>query len=179
MICLEFREYKVRRNAHLVNLEECMNIFTKQLKLEDLSNIQYEVHTGTSRVVNYLEIMILKFIGDYGYGSAGNSDATYMSAIGKAVLEAWEPGGLIIDLSDLSYEWGDRIESIFFVGEEKYLDTPFPVALIVGRRSEEAIRTLIVGLESNKTIEEIGWVFKDLNSAWEYIESKLNEYEIK
>lgn len=90
-----------------------MNIFTKQLKLEDLSNIQYEVHTGTSRVVDYLEIMILKFIGDYGYGSAGNSDATYMSAIGKAVLEAWEPGGLIIDLSDLSYEWGIELKASF------------------------------------------------------------------
>lgn len=87
--------------------------------------------------------------------------------------------GLIIDLSDLSYEWGDQIESVFFVGEDKYIDTLFPVALIVGSRSEEAIRTLFVGLESNKTIEEIGWAFKDLNRAWEYIESKLKEYEIK
>ena len=26
----------------------------------------------------------------------GNSDAIYMCAIGKAVLEAWEPSGLIL-----------------------------------------------------------------------------------
>ncbi|MBY0014093.1 hypothetical protein [Paenibacillus typhae] len=154
-----------------------MKISTKQYKLESLSEIRYEVRIGTSNAVDYLEIMILKFIGKYGYGSEGNSDAAFMSAIAKAVLEAWEPGGLIIDLSELSYEWGDRIESVFFVGEDKYKDTPFPVATIVGENSKEAIRTLIVGLESNKTIEEIGWIYKDLISAWEYIEFKLNEYK--
>lgn len=156
-----------------------IKINTNQFKLEELSNIQYEVHIGNSKEVDYLEIMIIKFIESYGYGSNGNSDAPYMSAIGKAVLEAREPGALVIDLSDLSYEWGDRLESVFFVGEDKYKDTPFPVALIVGNKSEEAIRTLIVGLESNKTINEIGWVFRDLNSAWEYIESTLFEYKQK
>ncbi|WP_159888716.1 hypothetical protein [Paenibacillus puerhi] len=150
---------------------------TKQVKLEDLSNIQHEVYIGTSKEVDYLEIMIIKFVGNYGYGSDGNSDATFMRAIRSAVLEAWEPGGLILDLSDFSYEWGDRIETVFFVGDDKYRDIPFPVALIVGNKSEEAIRTLLLGLESKKTIEEIGWVFKDLKSAWQYIEIKLKEYK--
>lgn len=154
-----------------------MEISKKQFKLEELSNIQYEVHIGSSKAVNYLEIMILKFIGHYGYGSEGNSDAIYMCAMGKAALEAWEPGGLIIDFSELTYEWGDRIESVFFIGEDKYRDTPFPVALIVGSNSDEAIRTLFLGLKSNRPINEIGWVYKDLSSAWEHIEFKLNEYK--
>ncbi|OBY76364.1 hypothetical protein BBG47_27545 [Paenibacillus sp. KS1] len=153
-----------------------MEITTKQVQLEDLSKIRYEVHIGTSKIVDYLDFMILKFCGKYGYGSSGNADAVYMRAIGKAAIEAWEPGGLIIDFSELSYEWGDQIESVFFVGGDKYGDTPFPVALIVGKNSEEAIRTLLVGLESEKGIEEIEWAFKNLEDAWEYIECKLRVY---
>lgn len=51
-----------------------MEITTKQVQLEDLSKIRYEVHIGTSKKVDYLDIMILKFCGKYGYGSSGNAD---------------------------------------------------------------------------------------------------------
>lgn len=156
-----------------------MNISTNQKKLEDLSKIQYEVHIGSSNEVNYLKIMILKFIGEYGFGSAGNSDAIYMRAVGEAVLEAWNPGGLIIDLSELSYEWGDRLEDVFYIGSYKYRDNPFPIALIVGDKSEEAVRTLLVGIKSTKALNEIGWVFRDLSSAWEFVEAKLKEYDLQ
>ncbi len=50
-------------------------ILTKQVQLEDLSKIRYEVHTGTSNVDDYLDIMILKFSGRYEYGSNGSVDA--------------------------------------------------------------------------------------------------------
>ncbi|WP_413362968.1 hypothetical protein [Lysinibacillus sp. 3P01SB] len=154
-----------------------MKISTTQIRLEELSEIKYEVHMGKSSEVNYVEIMILKFIGVYGFGSAGNSDAIFMRAIGEAVLEAWEPGGLIIDLSELSYEWGDQLESVFAVGSYRYRDMPFPIALIVGDKSEEAIRTLIVGVRGSEGINEIGWVFREVSDAWNYIETKLKEYD--
>ncbi|MFB8372833.1 hypothetical protein [Paenibacillus taichungensis] len=154
-----------------------MDIITKQLKLEELSDLKYEVHIGDSKSVEYCSIMILKFLGEYGYGSAGNSDAIYMCAIGEAVLEAWEPAGLILDFSELEYEWGDRIENVLFIGKDKYRDIPFPAALIVGEHSKEAIRTLILGVYSDQTIEDIDWVHQDLNSAWAFIENKLAEYD--
>lgn len=152
-------------------------MLTKQVKLEELSDLQYEVHIGKSKAVNYCNIMILKFSGEYGFGSGGNSDAIYMSAIGEAVVEAWEPSGLILDFSELAYEWGDMIERVFDVGRAKYGDIPFPTALIVGERSEEAIRTLILGVYSDQTIDDIDWVHRDLESAWTYIEHKLAEYD--
>ncbi len=154
-----------------------MKISTTQKRLEELSEIKYEVHIGKSSEVNYLEIMVLKFMGVYGFGSTGNSDAIFMRAIGEAVLEAWEPGGLIIDLSELSYEWGDQLEYVFGMGSYKYRDMPFPIALIVGDKSEEAIRTLLVGIKSTKGLNEIGWVFKEISDAWNYIETKLKEYD--
>ncbi|WP_240636807.1 hypothetical protein [Paenibacillus silvae] len=154
-----------------------MDIVTKQLKLEELSDLKYEVHMGDSQAVHYCSIMILKFLGEYGFGSAGNSDARYMCAIGEAVVEAWEPSGLILDLSELAYEWGDRMENVFDIGHAKYGDNPFPTALIVGERSEEAIRTLILGVYSDETIDDIDWVHRDLSSAWAYIEQKLAVYD--
>lgn len=114
--------------------------------------------------------MILKFIGCYGFGSSGNPDAAFMSAIGKAALEAWSPDGLIIDLSDLHYEWGDQLERVFNIGNDQYIDSPFPVALLVGANCEEAVRTLLLGMHSAQTIKEIGWVFTKLEEAWSYIE---------
>lgn len=40
-----------------------MDIVTKQLKLEELSDLKYEVHMGDSQAVHYCSIMILKFLG--------------------------------------------------------------------------------------------------------------------
>lgn len=147
-----------------------MSISTQQVRLEDLSEINYEIHIGTSLSVEYLTIMILKFSGSYGFGSSGNCDAAFMSAIGKAALEAWSPDGLIIDLSELYYEWGDQLERVFFIGSDRYIDSPFPVALLVGAKCEEAVRTLLLGINSTQTIKEIGWVFTELEEAWSYIE---------
>lgn len=93
------------------------------------------------------------------------------------MVEAWEPSGLILDLSELAYEWGDRMENVFDIGHAKYGDIPFPAALIVGERSEEAIRTLILGVYSDQTIDDIDWVHRDLSSAWAYIEQKLAAYD--
>lgn len=151
-----------------------MKITTKQMKLADLSKVKYEVHIGNSNIRAYLKIMILKFIGSYGDGSSGNSDARYMSAIGKAALEAWGPSGVIIDLSELNYQWGDELDRVFDIGSDQYVDAPFPTALIVGKSSEEAVRTLILGINSTQEISEIGWVFKDLEDAWNYIENQIN-----
>ncbi|GIP11972.1 Uncharacterised protein [Paenibacillus macerans] len=43
---------------------------------------------------------------------------------------------------------------VFDIGADIYLDAPFPMALIVGEGCEEGIRTLLLGTESHKTIEE-------------------------
>jgi hypothetical protein len=158
-------------------MEDIMDIVTKQLKLEELSDLKYEVHMGDSQAVNYCSIMILKFMGEYGFGSSGNSDAIYMCAIGEAVVEAWEPDGLILDFSELVYEWCDLIERVIDIGKAKSGRIPFPVALVVGEQSEEAIRTLILGEYSEEPMDDIDWVHRDLNSAWAFIEEKLMEYD--
>lgn len=148
----------------------------RQVQLEQLSSIRHEVHIGHSSAVSDLGIMVLKFAGCYGYGSEGNCDAIYMRAMGTACVDAWEPGGLIIDLSGLTYEWGKRLEMVFGIGNKHDGELPFPVALVVGESCGEGIRTLLLGLNSPLSVTETGWVFTGLEQAWQYIEAELGRY---
>lgn len=148
-----------------------MSLNTRTYRLEDLSDLEYEVHIGSVSENSYRKIMILKFIGVYGFGSRGNSDARYMSAIGKAVLEAWRPDGVVIDLSDMQYDSGDELDLVFDVGSEISRYRPFPLALTVGPKSEKAVRTLLLGVGSEDGIESAGWVFRSVEEGWAYIAS--------
>lgn len=145
----------------------------KKYNLEDLSEIKIDIYMEETSTYNESNTMIIKYSGEYGLGSSGDSDAIYMCAMGKAALSAWNPSGVIIDLSDLSYKWGDMIEMVFDIGSEQYIDSEFPRAVIVGSKCEEAIRTLIFGLNSEESIESVGWIFRNLESGWKYIESKI------
>lgn len=150
-----------------------MMMNTRSVRMEDLSKLEYSVRIGKVSAESYRSIMILSFKGEYGFGSRGNSDARYMSAIGKAVLDAWAPWGLVIDLSELKYEWGDELDRVFDIGSELARIKPFPVALTVGPASEEAVRTLILGIGAKETIKDIGWVFRSIEEGWTYVANQL------
>lgn len=151
-----------------------MDNFLKEVSFSQLSNLKYDIFLFESSVKSFFEIMIIKFTGQYGFGSGGNSDAVFMKAISKAALSAWVPKGLILDFTNLEYEWGDQIEILFDLNP--FSRSPFPLALIVGEKSEEGVRTLILGCESTESIDQVDWVFKDFGSAREYIENKVKEY---
>jgi hypothetical protein len=118
----------------------------------------------------YLEVLVVRYSGVYPFGSAGNADARYMYAMAKAAVAAFEPWGVIHDLSDLRYKWGDLLEMVFSVGPEV---EPSPVAAVVGPGCEEAVRTLCHGINSDEPLESLGWVFRDLESAWRYVADRI------
>jgi len=118
----------------------------------------------------HLEVLVIRYTGEYPSGSGGNADAVYMHAMAKAAVAAFEPWGVIHDLSELRYEWGDLLEMVFGVGPEF---EPAPVALVVGPGCEEAIRTLCHGIDSKEPIDTLGWVFRDLPSAWRYVVDRI------
>jgi hypothetical protein len=93
-----------------------------------------------------------------------------MIVMAHAGVVAWKPWGLIHDFRELNYQWGDALEEVMAVtpgiGES-------PTAIMVGPHSEKSVRTLFVGLESDAPLESIGCVFRELEPAWAYIESKL------
>jgi hypothetical protein len=62
------------------------------------------------------------------------------------------------------------LEMVFDVGPEI---EPSPVAIVVGPGCEEAIRTLCHGERSSKSLETLGWAFRDLSTAWSYVADRI------
>jgi hypothetical protein len=155
--------------------------------LGDLSQIKVRYFLGPSRHAPHLEILVIQYTGIYPPGSAGNDDAQYMKAMAKAGVAAFQPWGVIHDLSELTYEWGDRLDTAFVGPEDdgttsELLGAVFGIsnpplagqaAVVVGPQCEEAVRTLLLGVNSQEPIEKVGYVFRHLERAWEFVESQI------
>ena len=150
------------------------------------STIRVRYFPGPAAKKPYLEILVITYSGIYPHGSAGNADAQFLYAMAKAAVAAFEPWGVIHDLTELSYEWGDMLEMVLTVGPDRELpptvESVFgsrsgsgrsPVAVVVGPDGEEAVRTLLLGERSREPIEKIGYVFCDLESAWAYVDAQI------
>lgn len=142
----------------------------KPCSLSNMSQLQISYSLMDSKVKPYLEILVIHYQGVYRDGSRGNGDATYMAAMAKAGISAFEPWGVIHDLSDLVYQWGDMLEAVFSVGPEV---KEGPSAILVGPDCEEAVRTLVYGIHSSEKLEDMEGFFFDLESAWHYVADRI------
>jgi len=141
------------------------------LTLESLSSIACSFRRGRSRIVTYADILVVSFRGKYRPGSAGTPDARFMLAMAEAGIAAFDPLALILDLRDLEYEWGDDLDLLFGAGSSR--DSTFPVATVVGTSCAEAVRTLCLGVSSSESLETINGLFRDIDSAWSYLDATL------
>ena len=135
----------------------------------DLSRVKVRFFTGPSTKKPYLTILVVKYDGEYGIGSGGNDDARYMLAMATLAIETFRPWGVVHDLTDLSYQWGDMLEEVFIGPRYE----PQPTAIVVGPKCEKALRTLLLGLDSKESIDAVGNVFRDLNAAWANVDSQI------
>src|SRR5262245_30279629 len=101
-------------------------------------------------------VLRLRYEGTYGFGSGGNSDARFMRAMGVAALEMYEPSAVIVDLSDVAYEWGDMLDSVFDLGRDE-----LPRAVLVGPDCRHAIGTLLFGVDDPRDPVEREGFFDD------------------
>jgi hypothetical protein len=158
----------------------------QERSLGEGSQIRVRYLTGPSSRLPGGDILVIQYAGRYGYGSAGNGDATFMCAMARAGLSAFDPFGMIHDLSELDYEWGDRLEELLTIGPDaadpgsallgfvfSQPQAASQPAIVVGARSEEAVRTLLLGINSNAPLESIGNVFRDLRSAWAFVDAQI------
>jgi hypothetical protein len=85
----------------------------------------------------------------------------------------YKPNGVILDLTDLEYEWGDMMEYVFGIGTKLYHPRTLPKALVVGDKCIESIGTLIHGLYSKTPPTTEDWIFDALEEAWVYVENMM------
>ncbi|ODA28474.1 hypothetical protein [Planctopirus hydrillae] len=124
----------------------------KPSKIE-FAAIVYEL----GEVGDEFEVVAIKFMGEYGYGSAGNGDAAYMIAIRDYIVTCVLPSALIFDLRELEYEWGSAIWDMFRCDE--------PFATIV---SERCNGFLTCGVAKP--------MFDDVDAALDYLRPRAIQY---
>lgn len=150
-----------------------------EVRLSELSKIAHSFHIVTSSAGKVVDALIIKFVGAYGVGCKGNGDACYMRAVASAGLEAWRPGVLVFDLSELDYVWGDMLQTVLSVGKGKVsvLERLFlgktsdisdlkpsdiPTLVVVSDRCRKAVRSLLMKEMSEDPAK---WMFDSLQSA--------------
>ena len=148
-----------------------MKLERQALSIETLSSLSVAYarfdQPGRARSEIYPppQILVVAFSGSYGYGSSGYSDALYMRAMIEAGLAAFRPSGLIIDLSDFEYEWGDDID----YGLEVSLDdTPEPTT-VIGPKCHDGLKSLFRGFNSSEELIDNRNYFANLTDAVSYL----------
>lgn len=115
------------------------------------------------------ELLIVAVNGIYRRGSAGRADAAYIKGIVELATGLLNPHMIVVDLSDLTYEWGENMDLEFRLSD-------LPVAVVVGPKNRKALSTLANGIDSVKDIVDNVHFFADVPSAVRHVE-KLDRAE--
>jgi hypothetical protein len=145
-------------------------------RLDELSEIKYEYFTSSfpsSDNSDDDDVLIVAFHGSCGFGSGSNADRQFMSAMTKAGLAAFEPLGLILDMTDLVYEWGDMMSAILGAGDGIYFESPFPTVVIVSSKCLDGLTSLV---RDEMDDDPAAWLYSDLSSALAAVERLHKKY---
>lgn len=86
----------------------------------------------------------------------------------KTAIKLWNPRAVIIDLHDLEYSWGDRMDEVFDAPENK------PLAIVVGPKNRKALSTLRLGLSTKEDVVDNKFFFDSREKALKYLEQYLD-----
>ena len=88
-------------------------------------------------------VVIVKFSGYYPPGSAGNDVSGAMrNSVGEAVKKH-SPSGVVLDMSDLDYVWGDGILGIFLPLDKGGFKDFIASCVVAEGRTAQAFRSLL------------------------------------
>lgn len=140
------------------------------------NELTHEIFSVKLPSADHLNALVMKFTGAYGYGSSGNGDAEYMTAVTRAAIYFTSPFGLIFDFSQLSYEWGDMMGQVLSSGKDQWVNDEMPIAIVVSDLCETAIKSL---LTDDLLMEDLSLVYHSLESALAYVDEKKRSRESK
>lgn len=88
-------------------------------------------------------IFVIRFEGTYPPGSAGNEFAREMEQFVRSTLRETSANAVMLDLTELDYEWGDAIAGMAIPFLERR-PTVIPVAIVASPPTAAALRPLLV-----------------------------------
>lgn len=131
-------------------------------------SITYDFRIKKLRNTQLVDILIISFHGSYRYGSAGSPDAGLIKGIITTGLSIFKPFSLLIDLSDLEYNWGDNLDLSFSeTGETN-------TVVLIGQKCRRGLSTLSFGIDSTQDIVDNNFFFDSFDKAIEKLENKTN-----
>ena len=136
----------------------------QQVRIEDETRLGHEFRLETSGRNSFCYTLIAKFMGEYRDGSAGKPDLLFMVGMTRMAVAIWHPAALVLDLSELRYDWGDDLSELIspaFAGKAS--------AVVVGPKCARAIATLLWGVSTQKAATEAGFIFESVEEAWEAV----------
>ncbi len=119
-------------------------------------------------------ILSINFKGIYKAGSEGNNDALFMRGIIAMAINLWITEGLVLDFTQLSYEWGNTLLKIFDP-IELYLENKSLVCYVLAnKKNKKSISDILnlgreQGIDSSilcDTIENVFTRFKSKLPVW-------------
>jgi len=143
------------------------------IKLYDLEeDVSIKCKIGNIPIENtYTSIGYFKVTGTYKAGSAGTSDAYHISGMMAYAQSRYFNRYWIVDLSELSYVWGDDIDMIFNMGGDPKVDK---CAHVVGPECIAAISTLGNLNASHRDCLKGEGMFDNISEAYSYILKIMN-----
>lgn len=137
--------------------------------LSDLSAVQYHLATarrGDAEPSTRDDLLVITFTGTYGAGSAGNGDAVFMRAVIALARRAFTPAGVVLDLRELDYRWGDLMADVC---NDAVVHRVNPAVVVSG-----SCRTAMTSLVSTELGEDpAGWLFDSLDAALRAVDTRV------
>lgn len=126
----------------------------KPRSLRDLSPLRHAYFLGALPSSGNLVLKVSLI------GQAGNKrehEGAFDAACARIIagLEAWQPWALVLDLTNFSYEWGDKMQNVLTVARCWYEPSralrhlfsegpeSFPVAVVTSADNAEALKSLV------------------------------------
>ncbi|MBW8847197.1 MAG: hypothetical protein JF607_19700 [Burkholderiales bacterium] len=140
----------------------------------DYSKVEIRYEIALYQFEHECKLLRVRFGGSYGYGSDGNGDAVYMDAMYRAAFEVLRPDGLILDFSELGYQWGDLLGRVLNAPDQWSERERPPFAVVLGAASEEGVRSLLLN-DLGWSADELTWAFNEPLAAQAYVEDVMRE----
>lgn len=116
-------------------------------KFSDLSELTYRIFAVERKIVHGVCVTVLEWNGVYRDGSAGNDDGVFMRVTTLASLSAWYAHGVVFDLRNLHYVWGDKIWEMYGRGIEPSGIESMPYATVVSEKCMPGFQTCMSIIE--------------------------------
>jgi hypothetical protein len=145
----------------------------------ELSSLRHEVAIADAPRFHTPEFLVISFFGTYRDGAKGEPDAKYILAMTAAAREAWWAYSIILDFRELEYRWGDNMAWITGICKKPGIRLNWPLAVVVGDRCRDALRSLLREEYHGLCVESIDEAFEVCRQKAEEHKQQLKEWREK